>query len=127
MRDHHVDKTSGDGKRSVQRAQAGSQSAAKQNSIIGLQGIIGNKAVQRVMASSGAIQRVKTIDDDVHITGNLTAGTVSSNNNAMVWGDMYVVGNKGTVVANNTPVSAVPAGGESGGAAQGSTYNPTEL
>ncbi len=131
MGDHHVDKSSGDAKRGVQRTTSVTQSPVSQNGIVGLQGIIGNKAVQRMMASSGTIQRAKTIDDDVHITGNLTASTVMSHNNAAVWGDLFVVGNKGTVIANNAPVSAVPVGGSGGGGgggdAQASTYNPTEI
>lgn len=129
MRDHQVDKTSGNVKRGMQPTQSVAHPAVSQNSIVGLQGIIGNKAVQRMMTPPSTIQRVKTINDDVQITGNLTASTVSSSNNAMVWGDMYVFGNKGTVIANNTPVSAVPveSSGGGGGEAQAAPYNPTEI
>jgi hypothetical protein len=128
MGDQKADKFSANVKQGAQRSVA--HPTVHPNGIVGLQGIIGNRAVQRLLASSGAVQRKQTINDDVDITGNLTASTVASSNNAMVWGNLYVVGDKGTVIANNTPMSFT--GGNSGGGggeakAASEPYNPTEL
>jgi|GEM_PF-3466934 hypothetical protein len=127
MRQHGTDKAAGGAKHSVQRTPSVVRAP---HSILGLQGAIGNRAVQRLMASPTAIQRVQTIDDDVEIKGNLKASTVMAYNNGHIWGDFYVNGTKGTVVPNNVPNSAVVVGegnGNQGAQPAQEQYNPSDI
>jgi len=90
MHEHKADKFSGNVKQGVQRSV--SHPTVHPNGIIGLQGIIGNRAVQRLLAPPNTVQRKQTIEDDVKITGKLTADSVDCNKDETVHGDLWVGG-----------------------------------